>query len=541
MFPERLPHDVQSEAERRVFDAFRDQFSDDWVVFSQVRWLSVNSSSRASDGEADFIVAHPRYGVLVLEVKGGGIAYDAAKSQYTSTDSAGRVHRIKDPFRQASRSKFALIDKLREAPLTNRFQYTVEHGVILPDIFTEGDLGLDAPREIVVDLARMPNLKQAIVDMFRYYGAKRDEIPDIAVEALVDLLGRSWQIEATIGTSIAQQEEVVRLLTEKQFMVLDLLTHQRRALISGCAGSGKTMLAIEKAKRLAREGYRVLLTCFNQNLANWLARVADFEGVEVSTFLSLCARRATDAGLEVQKGSEETDQQFFGRFPYLLLEALEKNDERFDAIIVDEGQDFEEDWWGALQSLLADPEDGTLYIFFDDNQRLYGRNAPFPIKDAPFPLNQNCRNTKRIHEAVVMFYESEVPPVCLNADGREPHLVNFDGPERPGIESFIADLVTKQNVKPNQIAILTRKSRDRSDWKNPPQNGTWTATWDLADDGDKVLVSTVHGFKGLERPVIIVCELQDVDLQEQRELLYVAFSRAREYLVVVGLEQVPAG
>ena len=536
MFPERLPHDVQSEAERRVFDAFRDQFSVDWVVFSGVRWLASTPSSRSSDGEADFIVVHPRYGVLVLEVKGGGIAFDAGKGEYTSTDNTGRTHKIKDPFKQASRSQYALLDKLHQAPLTSRFQYKVEHAVILPDIFVDGALALDAPREIIIDAARMANLKQAVIDAFRYYTKDRQSVPEIAIEALVELLGNSWQIDTTIGTSIAEQEHVIRLLTEEQFRVLDVLRSQRRALISGCAGSGKTMLAIEKAKRLAHEGQRVLLTCFNQNLANWLAGAVDDERITACTFLSLCAKLAGEAGFTIQKGPTETDQDFFARFPEVLLQALEKLPERFDAIIVDEAQDFEEEWWVAIDALLADPQSGILYIFYDDNQRLYGRNAAFPVATAPFHLSRNCRNTKRIHEAVVMFYQSDVVPECLNADGRDPHLLTIDGPERAGIERFITELVKKEKVEPNQIAVLTRRSRERSHWKTPPHHrGVWASTWELADSADKVIVSTVHAFKGLERPVVIVCELKDVDLDEQKELLYVAFSRAREYLVVVNL------
>jgi superfamily I DNA/RNA helicase len=211
--------------------------------------------------------------------------------------------------------------------------------------------------------------------------------------------------------------------------------------------------------------------------------------------------------------------------------------DRFDAIIVDEGQDFEEEWWAALTSLLADPDDGILYIFYDDNQRLYKRNAAFPITGPPVHLTRNCRNTKQIHEAVMMFHESPTPPECIGPDGESPKSLETTGDGRRDVEDYIDQLVGKQKVRPGDIAILTRRSRDRSAWSNPPDRPLWSATWDLAACADKVVVSSIHAFKGLERPVVIVCEIGDVDPEEEASLLYVAFSRAREVLVVAGLRR----
>jgi superfamily I DNA/RNA helicase len=366
---------------------------------------------------------------------------------------------------------------------------------------------------------------------------------DDAVEALVGLIGRSWQIETTIGTELDEQQTAIRLLTEQQFAILDLLGSRRRALISGCAGSGKTMLAMEKARRLARSGYRVLLTCFNRNLGNWLAAQVTGDGVVAQRFLSLCAQYAQKAGVPLSKRPGESDDAFYDRLPDALCDALKVLPDRFDAIIVDEGQDFSEEWWAAMLSLLADPDDGVLYIFYDDNQRLYGGESTFPITDEPYHLSQNRRNTRNIHEAVMMFYQSSVVPECIGPEGRKPHSLQT-GPganEKREVERFIDNLVNDEKVNPGDIAVLTRRARGRSEWGNPVRHPSWSTTWDLAECADKVLVSTIHGFKGLERPVVIVCELQGVDVVTDVELLYVAFSRAREYLVVVGAGNLAGG
>jgi hypothetical protein len=557
MYPEKFPPGMESEAERGLFEQFRDEFSDDFRVFSQVRWLAKRRKGGASDGEADFIVAHPRYGILVLEVKGGGIRHDAPAGKYYSTDREGAEHEIKDPFDQARRSMYALKDKLRDAECTRLHDYPLAYAVAFPDCYIDEDLGPDAPREIIIDATKKRDLKQAVIDAFRFRAPESKPPGEEAMEALVELIGRSWFIEVTVGREIEEQERLIRTVTEEQYQTLDMLASQRRVLISGCAGSGKTMLSIEKAKRLAREGMRVLITCFNQNLGNWMAtqvgagrreeggsrkeeggRGKEEGRIEVRRFLSLCKHYADAAGIELEKRPGETDEAFFGRFPDALMDAAEKlPDDRFDAIIVDEGQDFEEEWWAALTSLLADPDDGILYIFYDDNQRLYNRNAAFPITTPPVHLTRNCRNTKRIHEAVMMFHESTTPPECIGPDGDAPLSLETTGDGRRDVEEYIDGLVGKQNVRPGDIAILTRRSRDKSIWANPPHRAAWSATWDLAACSDKVIISSIHAFKGLERPVVIVSEVGSVDPEEEAHLLYVAFSRAREVLVVAGLKR----
>jgi hypothetical protein len=537
LFPEKLPPGVESDAERRLFDVFRNEFSDDFLVFCNVNWLA-RDRGKARDGEADFIVAHPRYGVLVVEVKGGGISYDAATRSYTSEDRNGEKHPIRDPFRQARDSKFALRTKLRESDNTRGYNYPLGHAVAFPDIYAEGDLGVDAPAAIIIDHARAGRLKQAVVDIFQHYGMGRENCPgEQAIEALRALLGQSWTIKCPIGTELDREETILRTLTEQQFSVLDVLRSHRRALISGCAGSGKTMLAMEKARRLAAEGYSVLLTCFNKSLEAWLkSQLKDQSGITVHRFLSLCATLLDEAGRPITRNADESDEAFYARFPDALLDGLDAIPQRFDAIIVDEGQDFGEEMWAALTSLLADPADGTLYIFYDDNQRLYRDDRAFPIAELPFHLSINCRNTRQIHEAVKLFYTSDTEPACLGPSGRAPHSLNVPAGanERRCIEDYITQLVTLEKVDPGNIAVLTRRSRERSEWTNPPASPAWTATWELAACDGKVIISTIHAFKGLERPVVIVCELKGVDAAQDVELLYVAFSRAREHLVVAG-------
>ncbi len=135
--------------------------------------------------------------------------------------------------------------------------------------------------------------------------------------------------------------EIVRL-TEEQFHLLRFLSRRRRVAIGGCAGAGKTFLATEKAKQLAREGFRTLLTCYNRPLADHLALVtAGTENLEVLGFHQLCYRFAKEAGLSMPTANDHVFQE---QYPDLLLQAASLlTDRLYDAIIVDEGQDFRDD------------------------------------------------------------------------------------------------------------------------------------------------------------------------------------------------------
>lgn len=308
-------------------------------------------------------------------------------------------------------------------------------------------------------------------------------------------------------------------------------------MISGCAGTGKTLLAVEKAKRLAQAGFRVLFTCFNTNLASWVERQLADTDVVARHFHGICYDVTERAGRPIQREAGEDDGAYYDRFADALLEAMPHTDERFDAIVVDEGQDFREEWWVALTSLLEDPEDGVLYIFYDDNQRIYEHATSFPITTEPFPLTRNCRNTCEIHDLVMLFYRSGAKPECGGPEGEPPKLITPDPgqTEQQAVAAHIDWLVEEQLVKPEDIAILTPKRKERSKWRRSSSKA-WELTWDVGDSASRVVCSTVHAFKGLERLVIIVTELEEIDPSERAELLYVAFSRARQYLAVSGLD-----
>ena len=268
----------------------------------------------------------------------------------------------------------------------------------------------------------------------------------------------------------AEQQELLRL-TEEQVAMLDSLASHNRAAIEGTAGTGKTVLAMEKARRLTTTGARVLLLCFNRPLAAHLRRQA--EGFTVETFHNFCERMARRAGLPFDAPIEHGPQHRFfweKETPECLLEALERlPDERYDAIIVDEGQDFLPDWWPCLDEALAQRREGTLYAFYDAYQNIFGGDRPSEALEViEYRLVYNCRNTKRIAE-----YAARLIPLKARVTIPLEPRVKAGAPQGEEIEEImcrnaeemarkvagrLARLVDDEGIDPARIAILSTRT-----------------------------------------------------------------------------------
>src|SRR6266700_3184004 len=142
MYPQRLPSSGKSNAERKLFDLLRDHLSNDYTVIWSIDWTvsrPASSGGGVRESEIDFLVLHPDKGILVLEVKGGGVGYDGALHEWYSIDDDRRRHKIKDPFEQAKDGKYTLIRELtKQVPLPwlrIACQNSVfGHAAVFPDI-----------------------------------------------------------------------------------------------------------------------------------------------------------------------------------------------------------------------------------------------------------------------------------------------------------------------------------------------------------------------------------------------------------------------
>jgi superfamily I DNA/RNA helicase len=310
--------------------------------------------------------------------------------------------------------------------------------------------------------------------------------------------------------------------------------------VSGGAGTGKTVLAVEKARWLAGEGFRTLLTCFNLPLAGFLraaAAAGPVENLSVLNFHELCRHLAAKAGISLPEFpvDHQPPQEYFDRtLPDALDAALRRLPEnRFDAIVVDEGQDLREEWWLLLQMALADPDHGILHVFHDDNQAIYPRASGIPADLSPIALSRNLRNTRAIFGVARRFYGGK-RVMAVGPTGQPVEFVTASGPAEveKAVSRLLHRIIHEEGVPACDVALLTGRAREKSAFGRLATVGAYGLTQDQQREPDQVLFETVFRFKGLERPVVILVELDE--RLEREEVLYVGLTRARAYLAVVG-------
>ena len=315
------------------------------------------------------------------------------------------------------------------------------------------------------------------------------------------------------------------------------------AAIEGAAGTGKTVLAMEKVRRLATTGARVLLLCFNKLLAAHLRRQAD--GFTVETFHEFCERMARHAGLSFDTPTEYGPQHrsfFEQEAPERLLEAPERlPDERYDAIVVDEGQDFLPDWWPCLDEALSRGREGTLYAFYDAHQNLFGGHIPPEALDVnESKLTLNCRNTMRIAEyaARLICPEAGVKPRAKagTPQGEQVEEIVCRNAEEMArkVAGRLARLVDDEAIDPARIAILSTRTLRNSPFADNHRAGRFELVNLDADRTPKnrVVFETLYRYKGLEADVVILLDLPGGSKAVEAKDLYVAATRAKHLLVV---------
>jgi len=539
-----------------------------WRIYRNVAWLERRPGAEPADGEADIVLAHPQLGVMVVEVKGGGVRR-IGPGRWESVDRNGNRHDIKDPFAQVTREMHALRRVCNDLPAWPSHAVRFSRAVAFPDAtYDPHPAPADGPREIVIDRSDLERLGQRVGEIFEWWSASVEggSLGEAGLDALDALLAKPLEIPSPLAADVAADEARIAL-SATQFGALDLLAAQRRALVLGVAGSGKTLLAAEKARRLAAQGFEVLLTCFNRPLAEHLAAtIGQVDGVTVRTFHGLAEELGTEAGLIGPDPAHDT--AYFDELPNVLDAALARLPApRFDAIVVDEGQDLDAVWWLPLLDLLRDPRRGIVYVFGDANQDLYHAREPselgvvMPESPPVYHLNEDRRCTRAIHEfasryALPLTHTDAPPPLAVGPDGRPVEIFTYaDGSTDACLRvlgTALRRIISGGAVAASDVVVLTPRSA-RSSWlmrgdgqpveawpyRLMPEYGPEGAVLPPPTRGNEVRVATIHRFKGLESPVVVLAEIDSrVAVEELASLLYVGASRARSHLVVVAAEGV---
>lgn len=570
MIPPTIGDDAPP-GEHAVFAALR-AAPDDWVVFHS---LEIAHHVSQVQGEADFVVVAPSHGILVIEVKSHeSIEADGeGRWRYGTRDWVTR-----SPFEQASGAQHSIIEFL-ESRGSGPVGYPIFHAAWLTQLskskFSAGigwhewqlldaaDLAADkAPGAIIRTLNRASeHLAETISGYRRVTGQ-----PDVAhTERIAELLTPRFQLELSAKELARRREHDQATFTAEQVKVLDVVGNNPRLLVEGPAGSGKTWVAVEAARRAAESGKRTLVVVFNRLIEARLAELCG-EGIEVRRIHSLMAqvvdRHAgkNEARRKLESGRVEPEW-YDQNLPEQALEAALELGPQYDYLVVDEAQDVAlEQYLDVLDALLVGGlERAPVFITGDfDHQVIYRRHATADTDDAPdaratvlrrmpglvtLQLRSNVRTTPEVARFVAeLIGEPTLYSEHRRSDDDQVSVERHTFTTMDEQQRLLADAVERILSEPftvRELVILSPYARERSAagqaLANPATDAHLTSRLGTnIDDATRIRWGSIHEFKGLEAPAVI---LTDVDLSKEyhRDLLYVGASRATDRLVVLSL------
>ena len=357
--------------------------------------------------------------------------------------------------------------------------------------------------------------------------------PD-AQRKFISLINKRVALSIAAGALIEDKERELADINHTQDVIIDMLVHYPRAFIIGGAGTGKTWIGIKKIKRSILSGKRAIFLCYNPSLA---LRVKENLGsIKADVYnIDLLAMRLL--GDDYSKAPVVNGCKEYADLLY-QLPAIEQ----YDLVIVDEAQDFSEDW--AYCANLLVKENGSLYVFYDESQNLYQRNFgdKFFINEEPFVLRYNIRNTSNIYRYALDRTALGMDTLVNQIEGVEPDIRKITRKQAviSFVDSIINKLVKKECVSPDKITIISNISRTESVFDAVNQIGGYPIIPLDSQERNGIIFSTIEDFKGLESDIIIFINHTykgEPQTEGIRALQYTALTRARFYLYVIDYEK----
>ena len=556
------------QAEERSEARIRAALPEGARLYANVRFVARSRRDKpAHDGEADLVVVHPEYGLLVIETKAGEPSRDSGGNWFI-----GSHELLRSPFEQAAAAKRDLVDVVCEVlSLPAGHRPRSGHAVALPDADLatlprgHGLLGPDAPRELILDAADLADdhaTRRALDRTWAWWvgdGSRDYPLTDAQMERIDEFLAPVVSLHRLLRRDVDEGHERLLEASRAQQLVLNQHRTTRRLDVVGPAGSGKSLVAIEKARRLAKAGWRTLFVCFNQPLATAVMREFEQDGEPpdrrptVSTFHQLCETLGTRAGTLPTKSEPLPPGWWDVALPTALDDAIDAlPDERFQAIVVDEGQDFEPAWLASLEFLLRTPDEDVLWIFHDPGQALIRDDRVADLGLPQIELFEDYRSPAPVAALAAAFYHGPFAPIAMAEPAGPP---SSRSRSRAGTRSRRCGAIS--------TGCSSRKRSEAGTWRScraraRPHSEVWrqrtfgnAVLWNGAidDEGQSlrlpadqvpeappesgiVLFETIRRFKGLERAVIILCEVPAAGSRLDA-LLYTALTRATTQLVVI--------
>lgn len=519
------------EAEEIVFNLLKNNLSDDFYILNNKsfrRYLN----GKQKDFEIDIIILSKQTGIMIIEVKG----YNENDKKWYKYDADGNFIFEKDPFRQARDNCYAYTEFLSEEFYNNikldNLNFTYSYAVVFP---FDNFIGLKNHNQNCLVKDDLENdLQEKIIALAGPSNGKNKEIDNLWKK-----LSRKIERDSDFRLFIDQFNNRLISQSEEQFKIFKKFN---RGIINGRPGTGKTILAIQKAKQLAKEGHRVLLVCHNRALGNFLkynlniiGSISDTENPNIRTVIwcDFMEEKLTGLNDDTASGNTEkgTDYYHF-TLPERFIERINDMSWRPTAIIADEGQNFSKSPYIALKKFIDGDGKSPFIIFYDQRQNIYQGDITEMASDLflqDFNDRQNLNESYRLTKNLMEYLEAKIPDIGMmtfreklgrNFSEAKEYTYKNDIDQFATVKEIITELKAK-NLNGKNFVILSFKSSTKEDliWEEfrvdnmrtifgPDENKI------ISDIGeDEILIYSIGKFIGLEADAVIL-----VDLPSQSEL-----------------------
>ena len=575
--------------ERRLAERLEQKLDDDYLL-----WYDVPVGPKQS--HPDFVVIHPRRGILILETKDWRLeTIRKASKQAFDIVPDGQHKAVINPLEQARHCAIQVVRALErdallvheDGPHKGKLAFPWGHGVVFTNItrkqFT--DAGLDQAiephfvicKDEMLESAEPEAFQERLWQMFPHAFGKAISLPQL--ERVRWIMFPEVRVPSQ-GTLFDKEPDelpdIMRVMDLQQEQLARSLGEGHR-VIHGVAGSGKTMILGYRAEHLAKlpSAKPILVLCYNKPLAQKLDAQFAAKGladrVHARNFHKWCRDQLVAYGQPVPTGFGD---KVFAEMVDNVIRGVERKQipsGQYQAVLIDEGHDFQPEWL-KLVTQMVDPETNSLLVLYDSAQDIYGKSKArsFSFRSVGIQasgrttiLRINYRNTRQILQTANVVAakflspqeqdEDGVPvvqPVSCGRDGTAPLIIRL--PNLGEEPARIADLLASAHQEGHawgDMAVLCRKTSQLDDVaralktrKLPHQVRKSSGGYDPVADNIKVM--TMHASKGLEWPVVALAGVGQMpgegeDEKEEARLFYVAATRGTQRLLITTGAEAP--
>ena len=549
--------DFESLGEKLLYLKFKNDFST--KNFYVLHSLFTNYHLKNISGELDFLVLAPELGIFAIEVKHGKV-WRTGGTWHFENKYGNVTSKKKSPFAQVdgtmnSIRKYILKKLENNKSEQDRFSKILfgtgiaftsmnEFVDFTPEghswqIFTRSSLQIP----IGYYINSLSNGWHNENKLKYFYDVNLSRPTNNDCKKILEILRGDFDIDYSEINRISDNESLIEAYTREQFNLLDFVNYNKKCLIQGGAGTGKTIMALELVRRNILNKKKVAFFCFNnklgiklnESLKGLLINNND-EEVYVGTLHSFLSD-GTQLKYPDEKEKISNFYQELLPIDFLIRNDESKQDEKYDLLVIDESQDvLTPNYLEVFDSILKDGIKNGNWVFFGDfsNQAIYLNDPQQALEllssRTSFtkfpPLKINCRNTQKIARQNTLLTGIEIPQFTSRALEGEEIVNRFPAKNKQlqCLEEVIISLQEKA-IPLNQITLLSPKRLENTYLCEAP-------------DLHKKLSSglsfhTIHSFKGLENIFIILFDFDEISSDEMQRLLYVGISRAKQKLYLI--------